>query len=131
MMQAMTDHWAAAYIGTPWVAGESDCWHFAARVWRERFGLDVPALAVDASDPRAARRAFEGADEHSAWVQMLHPAEGDGVLMAMGARPCHVGIWILPGGVLHSVEGAGAIFTEPHRLAAMGYRILGFYRRRA
>jgi hypothetical protein len=51
--------------------------------------------------------------------------------MAKGARPAHVGVWITPddgAGVLHSVEAAGVIFTQPGRLAGMGYRIIGFYR---
>ena len=28
-----TAHWAAAYIGTPWIARRHDCWAFARRVW--------------------------------------------------------------------------------------------------
>jgi cell wall-associated NlpC family hydrolase len=125
----MTAHWIESYIGTPWVAGETDCWHFARRVWEERFGIEVPALPVDARDPRAARRAFADADEMDRWVQILRPAEGDAVLMAKGRHPCHVGIWVAPGYVLHAVEGAGAICTDAAALSAMGYRVTGHYRR--
>lgn len=124
-------HWAASYIGQPWVAGVSDCWHFARAVWRERFGIEVPVIDVDATSPLASRRAFrDGA--RNGWRPVTVPAEGDAVLMGAGGRPCHVGLWIAPdaaGGVLHSVEGAGVIFTPGLRVRDLGYSILGFYRR--
>lgn len=131
-MTAGQDHWAADYIGLPWVAGASDCWAFACRIWRERFGFEAPLFAGDPTDPRVARRALAHDPERSGWrIVAFGPREGDAVLMARGARPCHVGIWIDPDppGVLHSVEGAGVVFTPPARLAAMGYRIIGIYRR--
>lgn len=123
-------HWAAAYIGLPWVNGESDCWHFARQVWHERFGWDVPAVEVDAASALAGRRAFrDGA--RADWCVAEEPEEGDAVLMATGERPCHVGIWVAAdgGGVLHSVEGAGVIFTRGRRIMDIGYRVLGYYRR--
>ncbi|MDO9524979.1 MAG: hypothetical protein Q7J57_05490 [Gemmobacter sp.] len=128
----VTVHWAADQIGLPWVAGVSDCRAFATMIWRERFGFDAPLFAGDPGDPRAVRRAFAHDPGASGWSIVAHdPREGDGVLMAKGARPCHVGVWIDPGpsGVLHSVEGAGVIFTPPAQVAALGYRIVGIYRR--
>jgi len=125
-------HWASGYIGGAWVAGQSDCWAFARRVWRERFRLEVPAVAVDAVDPRAGRRAFAVDPASVGWAVAAHPCEGDAVLMAKGRSPCHVGIWIAPregAGVLHAVEGAGVIFTPVPRLHDLGYRVAGFYRR--
>lgn len=119
-------HWAAQYIGTPWVAGESDCWHFARRVWRERFGVEVPAVPVDVGNPFTARRVLRDHVERAEWMQVDTPSEGDGVMMAKGARVCHVGIWV-NGGVLHSVEGAGVVWTVDVR--RLGYRVAGYYRR--
>jgi len=126
--------WAADHIGTPWVAGESDCWHFARRVWRERFGWDVPAVVTDASDPRAVRRAFAIGHEATGWrpvAGVCAPADGDAVLMAMGRHPCHVGVWLADAAgpaVLHSVEGAGGILTPMSLLPGLGYRVVGIYR---
>ncbi len=128
------NHWAAALIGMPWVAGTADCWAFARSVWLERFGWDVPAVSIDAKDARATRHALSAEPVTRGWDPVLTPVEGDAVLMAKGARPCHVGIWICPDeapGVLHAVEGAGVIYTVPGRLAGLGYHIVGFYRRRA
>ena len=125
-------HWATDLIGTPWVAGISDCWSFARTVWRDRWGWEVPPLTVDPQDARAARRAFAQPHDAAGWQMVAEPQEGDAVLMARGARPCHVGLWVTPdpmAGILHSVEGAGVVFTPPDRLAGMGYRIVGMYRR--
>lgn len=126
--------WAADHIGTPWVAGVSDCWHFARGIWRDQFGWDVPAVVADATDPRAVRRAFAVGHEGTGWrpiAGVCAPAEGDAVLMAMGRHPCHVGIW-LPGdtgpAMLHSIEGAGVILTPLTLLPGLGYRLVGLYR---
>ena len=123
-------HWAERYIGTPWVAGDSDCWNLARRVWAEHFGQQVPAVAVDAASPLAGRRAIREADM-SQWDEVPQPLEGDAVLMAKGALPCHVGIWLDFGAVLHSIEGAGVVCTPRRRLHDIGFRIVGFYRWRA
>ena len=124
----MTAHWAATYIGTEW-ARDANCWHFCAQVWAERFGITVPLIGVDGADPRAARRALDGSAERNGWTPVVWPVEGDGVMMAKGSRPCHVGIWLSLGGVLHCVEGAGAIFSPAERLADLGYHVVGYYRR--
>lgn len=127
-----TPHWAAAYIGLPWTR-DFTCWHFCARVWAERFGITVPLVEIDGADARATRRELEQSAERRGWAEVAVPAEGDAVLMAKGARPCHVGLWLDfglgTGGVLHCVEGAGAIFTPNGRLADLGYRVVGIYRR--
>ncbi len=127
-MTASITHWAADYIGLPW-SPSHNCWHFCARVWRERFGIDVPLIEIDGTDPRATRRELELSAERRGWREVADPVEGDAVLMAKGARPCHVGVRLSLGGTLHCVEGAGAIFTPDGRLADLGYRVVGHYRR--
>lgn len=125
-------HWATSYIGLPWIAGISDCWSFARGIWRLRWGWDVPALTVDPADAREARKAFQLPPESAGWVRVTDPKEGDAVLMARGERTCHVGIWVETSpaaGVLHSLERSGVVFTPPDRLAGMGYRVVGMYRR--
>lgn len=131
-MTAALSHWATDYIGMPWTP-DFTCWHFCVLVWRQRFGVSVSPTVVDASDPRATRRAFEVGAATEGWAEVSRAAaiEGDAVLMAKGARPCHVGLWLSLGGVLHCVEGAGAIFTSAERLGDLGYRIVGTYRRNA
>lgn len=127
-MTAARPHWAADYIGMPWTPAFT-CWHFCARVWADRFGITVPLIEIDGADPRATRRELETSVERRGWAEVKAAIEGDAVLMAQGARPCHVGVWLSLGGVLHCVEGAGAIFTARERLGDLGYRIVGTYRR--
>lgn len=89
-------------------------------------------MTVDPQDARAVRHALGIPPEDAGWQGTDSPVEGNAVLMAKGARPCHVGIWIAPpsgAGVLHSVERSGVVFTSPQRLAGIGYRIIGTYRR--
>lgn len=122
----MSDHWAAPYIGMP----ASDCWAFARRVWQDRWHVQIPAIPYDATDLKALRRQLEGA-AGLGWAEVTTPREGDAVLMSMGRRPCHVGVWIEPdegAGVLHWVEGAGVMFTAAGQLSGMGYAIHGFWR---
>lgn len=123
-------HWANGYIGLPWSTGFT-CWDFAVRIWAERFDLVVAPVDVDPDDPRGVRRGFEAGGERARWQEVPHACEGDAVLMAKGTRPCHVGVWIDLGGVLHCVEGAGGLFTPNGRLGDLGYRAVGIYRRRA
>ena len=122
-------HWITPWLGTPWTPRSFECWHFASQVWRERFRFDVPALGVLPEDLRYGRRQLERDPERAHWVPVSEPQEGDCVMMAMGKRPCHVGIWIEPDGILHSVKGPGAIHTPAARIGTLGYRIIGLYRR--
>lgn len=123
--------WAARYIGLPWVAGESDCWCFARRVWWEVFGWVVPAVDVDAMDRLASARAMTAPRMYVGWIRVDVPGEGDAVLMGKNRRAAHVGIWTEAdgGGVVHSVQGVGVVFTPPQTLSGMGLNVLGYYRR--
>lgn len=122
--------WWETYLGADWTP-DHDCWAFARRVWSERFGRAVPPVPFDAADPRSTRRAIAGAGERARWHEAAPPCEGDAVLMARGREPCHVGIWIEGDRVLHCVGGSGVVCVPVGRLAAMGYRVTGIYRREA
>lgn len=122
--------WAAQYIGIPWVAGESDCWAFARRVWRERFGLEVPVIDVDAHSRLASSREFSEHEEYAHWEPIEAPADGDAVMMGKNKVISHIGVWCGPAkGVVHSVQGVGVVFTKLPALAGMGLRVLRYYRR--
>lgn len=127
-------HWAARYIGEPWVPHYHDCWGFFRRVQMEQFGCDLPEIDVDACAPLTCRRAFASHDERDRWLLTETPQEGDAVLMGKNARPSHVGVMICADGgclVLHCVEGAGVVLQSPQALKASGWRVLGTYRRAA
>lgn len=124
-------HWAANYIGDPWVSGEHDCWGFVRRVYREQFGISVPVIDVDALDLRANVRAFERDPERAHWIGVALYADGDAVLMSHNHQAHHVGLWcdVDGGGMLHAVEGSGVIFSSRQALALAGWNIVGGYRR--
>lgn len=133
MSQPVNFHWAAGYIGRPWVAGRSDCWNFARTVWAEVFGFEVPPVDVDVTSALAARRTLRDGAK-AGWTGVERADEGCAVLMSKGARPCHVGIYAAPPeghGVLHSVEGAGVIWTPLNRIGGLGYQVVGFWQRDA
>ncbi len=133
-------HWANQYVGLPWENGAEgpdayNCWGLVREVQRRRFGLDLPAVDVDAADLRAIMREFRDNAEHENWVELGHSdqrQEGDVVLLAHARRPSHVGLWVDAdgGGVLHSVEGAGVVFSTLVSLRHNGWGNLKFYRHR-
>ncbi len=128
----MVEPWPVKYIGLPWIAGEHDCWGFARRVWRDELGLDVEVVDVDAASALSVMREIRDGDQLCKWERIEKPEEWCGVLMGKSERPSHVGVWsgVDGGKILHSVHGAGVIFTNETGLALMGYRVLGFYRRK-
>lgn len=122
------EHWAAGYIGEPYIKGVHDCWGFARRVWREQFGLDVPVVDYDPDHKMSWARAFTQAEERRHWAQVDQPQDGDGALMGHGRHPFHVGVWV-DGGVLHCLEGIGVLYQSLQSLQLAGWSNFTFYRR--
>ena len=122
---------AAQYIGQPWVAGESDCWSFARRVWADHFGISVSVVEIDAYSLLSCVKACATHAERESWVPVSDYTDGDGVLMGRSVkRPSHVGV-VVGGGILHSLEGLGVMYHDPVTLGNMGWHILGYYRHRS
>ena len=135
-------HWAEAWLGRPWVAGEHDCADFVADVLRVEFGraLDLPVHAEPGSGaPTGA--TVRGWDRQIATLKgdfalpTTAPQDGDGVLMvAKGARRLrryHLGLWAGIGGVahvLHCQDGAGSILHPIRDLGLRALELEGVYR---
>lgn len=124
-----TGAWVSDYVGRKWDETDNHCWAFCRYVWRRHFGWQVPEFDMNALDLRRTRQLFETSGEFGNWRQVSTPAEGDAVIMAQGRRPCHVGIWVNPGRILHSVKGIGSVCIAATRLRDQGYRATGYYRR--
>lgn len=124
-------HWAEAYIGEPWVAGEHDCWAFFRRIQLEVFGVEIPAAGpdLDAGSTLSCARALEDG-RRAGWVEVHDPQEGDAVLMARGAHPTHVGVWT-GCAVLHCQRGSGVVLQDLSSLRRHGWGGIRFYRRAA
>jgi len=137
--------WAASFIGTPWKpfgrdrAGV-DCWGLVVLVYREVFGIELPlydgrswtckrdAAREYVASLRAEIGAFM-ASESLAWRRVPKEEEraGDVLLLLMAGQPCHVGVVVAPGFMLHAFDGADAV-VETYRSFAWERRIAGLYR---
>ena len=130
--------WIDGYIGKPWVSGSSgpeayDCHGIVRAAYRDRLGIALPVVEVDAGSALDVARAVRAYD-YSRWAQVPRPENDfDVVEMSFGKRPHHVGVWLNAdgGGVLTSVEGAGVIFQSLSSLRAHGWNIVACYRLRS
>ena len=129
----MNKHWAEAWLGRPWIAGEHDCADFVADVLREQFGRTL-AMPAHAQSVRGWDRQIASLREQYA-IPTIAPQDGDGVLMvAKGARRLrryHLGLWAGIGGVahvLHCQDGAGSILHPIRDLSLRALELEGIYR---
>lgn len=128
-------HWAADYIGKPWVPGARgphgyDCWGLVYWVYRTRYGIELPTFPnVDAQDHLlVARYISQGAVEGS-WSREPQPLEGFAVGLGKSRVLHHVGLWLdIDGGlVLHASVGGVTAQSLP-TLRAFGFSRIEFYR---
>ena len=131
----MSMHWAENYLGRPWINGAEgpdayDCFSLVRTVLRDRFGVSIPLVNIDAFAPLAVRRAFRDSDEYENWQEVERAEiEGDVLLMSHAKHVHHIGIWTA-GGVLHAVEGAGVVHQSPQSLKLHGWNVVVPYRRK-
>lgn len=128
--------WERRYLGGKWaVGGDStglNCWELVQAVYRNQFGIELPAMQVDGNSVLAAMREFIRNPEYANWVTVQDaPDEFHVLLMGKGIRSAHVGVWSkhYGGSILHSVQGAGVILTPSARLHELGYKIQSCWRR--
>ena len=136
-------HWAAQYIGRPWVSGargpgEFDCWGLVRWVYAKHYGISLPEyVGIDAADHLAVMRTMRDSERakdvlFSDWSITGTPTDGCAVLMGGQSAFHHVGVYVmLPEGghVLHCRAGAGTVLQTPTDLkTSMGFARLLFYR---
>lgn len=136
-MTCAIEHWALHYLGKPWVSGAAgpeayDCYGLVRAVYRDRFGLDLPAIEPGITTTLACARAVRDYADYSHWDAVPPDAprrECDVLQMGSARHPHHVGLWIDGGRVLHCVSGAGVLLQTPSSLWVHGWNILNVYRR--
>lgn len=128
--------WTADFIGIPFIDHGSDfagcdCWGLVCLVYRERFGIRLPAYGGGYRDSRDGEQieTLCGIEAARAWQPTAWPAEGDVVLLRIEGRPWHVGVAVAPGLMLHTLRGAEAVL-EYYEGKTWKNRIEGFYRHR-
>lgn len=127
-------HWAAQYIGRPWVNGAQgpeafDCYGFFRHVQQCHYGRDIAIIEQDADHLIGVTRSFTEHEERLHWREVKRPRDGDAVLMAHSKYPSHVGIWVDVdgGGVLHCVRGEGVVFSSLSALRNAGWGRVEFF----
>ena len=132
-------HWSNDYIGTPIKALGStregvDCWGLVVLVYREVFGLSVPAHRDHLMAAHRGGVPAIGGDIEAMWEPTDQPKDGD-VLHMWAIRdgvklPNHCGLVAGdPARILHAQERVGAVVVDL-RARANAWRPIQFYRRR-
>ncbi|WP_205169122.1 NlpC/P60 family protein [Burkholderia sp. LMG 13014] len=119
------------YVGLRWAAGARgpdafDCWGLLRHLQAEHFGISIPDVP---GFGEAARDLYHERMSSHAWEIVSFPFHGAGVLMRGGDDP-HVGVWLdlEGGGVLHSMEGVGVIWSSRASLRMLSFSRMKFYR---
>ncbi len=119
------------YIGLEWAAGARgpsayDCWGLLRQVQAEHFQIEIPDVPEFGD---VARDLYRERVESRSWEIAPAPFHGAGVLLRGGNEP-HVGIWLEceGGGVLHSMERIGVIWSPRAALRLLGFSRLTFYK---
>jgi hypothetical protein len=127
----MTPREINGYIGLRWESGARgptafDCWGLLRHVQQEYFGKEIPDVPEFGY---IAREMHQQRMVSGVWELVDTPFHGDGVLMRGGDDP-HVGVWLdlEGGGVLHSMERVGVVWSPKETLRMLGFSRLKFYR---
>ena len=130
-MQKFTENlnnFAAAVIGIPFVdRGRDrrglDCWGLVKLLYWECFGLALPDGPYSCQEPEAAAGALRLGAQGWREVPLGRERPGDVLL----TRPCHTGVVLMPGKMLHCCEGQHTVL-ERYLTPLWRQRILGIYR---
>lgn len=116
------------FIGRPYDAPHG-CFRLCQAVYEEEYVDKMPdydhGLAGDDYNARSAVFLKYMSED---FVQVDDPKEGDIIVINVAGAPWHMGIFIAPGWMLHSFNGADACF-ERYDNVKYRSRIEGFYRR--
>jgi cell wall-associated NlpC family hydrolase len=105
-----------------------DCWGLIVAAYRQCFGLELPDLAgIPALNMAQVGKIFDTC--RRSWIEIFRGSErpADVVLFRRGRWPCHVGLVVSPGHVLH-VEPELDTCIEPFYRDPLQARLVGIYR---
>ncbi len=128
----MTKDEAIQYIGIRYVeGGESldgfNCWGFLRFILAKHFNKTLPAVPI--GDAHRTREIHENALQCGLYQPVGKPEHGDAALLRGGESP-HVGIYLDfdGGGILHSLEGVGVVWTPIKQLRMLGFSRIIYYK---
>lgn len=128
----MTADDAEDLIGLPYGEGSFgpnsyNCWGLLHYVQGQYFGVRMPKAPI--GDAGRCHKMFRDHVTAGVWALTDSPTHGDGALLRGGNEP-HVGVYLDfdGGGILHSMRGAGVIFTSVSELYKFGFSKVKYYR---
>lgn len=129
--------WAADYIGIPFVDfGRDrqglDCWGLVRLVLLEVFKIETPSYAEEyqsALDRSSVGTHIDSVVADPEWLEIAvgHEEVGDVIVTRVHGLPCHVGIVIAHGFMLHVHPGINTAIEDYTRVKWRN-SIRGFYR---
>lgn len=129
--------WSNDYIHIPFKEhGRSrdgaDCWGLASVIYKEQFGIDLPALQDynTTKDRNAIGKLCN--EESKKWIKIDEGEEQpfDILIFKILNIPCHIGIVISKGIMIHCEYGIGTHISEYNKDLQWRKRIAGIYRYR-
>lgn len=105
-----------------------DCWGLVVRAYRECFGIEVPGYEnVSALNSMEAGELFE--THKKAWIEIPAHQErpGDVILLRHGSWPCHTGLVVKAGLMLH-VDMKIETCIESYNAPLWKTQVVGIYR---
>lgn len=127
--------WASDYIGIPFKPDGRDregldCWGIVCLVYREQLGVELPlhpGAYPDGSQEALHNAASVAKVERERWKRVDVPQPYDVALLRLQGLPCHVGVVVSKGIMLHAMAGIESClerYTGPH----WKDRIEGYFR---
>ena len=127
--------WSNKYISIPFKEhGRSregvDCWGLASVIYKEEFNVDLPLLTDYSTTKDRGAIAKLCSEESKKWVNILEGKEKpfDILIFKILNIPCHVGIVISKGLMIHCEYGIGTHLTEYEKEFQWSKRLAGIYR---
>jgi cell wall-associated NlpC family hydrolase len=105
-----------------------DCWGLVVRAYRECFGVELPGYEhISALNSREAGEIIDA--QKQLWIEVEAHQErpGDVIVLREGSWPCHVGLVVKAGLMLH-VDMKIETCVESYNAAAWKNQVIGIYR---
>ncbi len=127
--------WASAYTSPPVPFAEGgrdrggwDCWGLLRFVYAQEYGLALPSYSGDyESTVDTDAIGALAVEEIKDWEHVVFPEPGDAVWCAIAGLPCHVGVYVEGGRMLHALACVGTRI-ERIRTPRWSKRIRAYYR---
>lgn len=106
-----------------------DCWGLVRLVYENEFGMSLPFFSEyysDASEGKKVAEALREGKEVISYEEKENPEYGDVIIFNIKGNPCHVGIYVGRGRVLHVLKGTNSVLEKLNSMRLKG-RVEGYY----